>query len=56
MIVPRWFQKEAFNEIVKSIRRCVDPVLVEAATGSGKSIIVAMLSEYLVNKDRKSVV
>ncbi len=49
MIVPRWFQKEAFNEIVKSIRRCVDPVLVEAATGSGKSIIVAMLSEYLVN-------
>src|SRR5690554_4641070 len=43
----RPYQKNAFNAVMDWVRRSVDPCLVEAATGAGKSWIIAALASEL---------
>lgn len=43
----RWYQQEAHDEAVNFVRTSVEPCLIEAATGAGKSHIVAALAETL---------
>jgi len=47
MIQPRYYQQEAHDAVIEHWRRSTLPCLVEAATGSGKSVIVAMLAKTL---------
>lgn len=47
MITPRPYQQEAHDAVVESWKRSLEPVVVEAATGAGKSIIIAMLAKTL---------
>ncbi len=44
---PRPYQQEAHDAIINSWRRSLAPCLVEAATGAGKSIILAMVAKTL---------
>lgn len=43
----RWYQQEAHDAAIKWVRGSVDPCLIEAATGAGKSHIVAELANTL---------
>lgn len=47
MIQPRPYQQDAHDAVVDHWKRSTLPVLVEAATGAGKSVIVAMLAHTL---------
>lgn len=47
MIEPRWYQKAAHNAAIAFIKKTTAPCLIDAATGAGKSIIVAMLARTL---------
>lgn len=47
MLQPRFYQQEAHNAVIDHWRASTLPVLVEAATGAGKSVIVAMLAKTL---------
>lgn len=46
-LTPRPYQVEAHDRVVDNWKKSTDPVVVSAATGSGKSIIVAMLAKTL---------
>lgn len=47
MLTPRYYQTEAHDAVIDHWRASTLPVLVEAATGAGKSVIVAMLAKTL---------
>lgn len=47
MLVPRWYQESAHDAVINHWRASTLPVVVEAATGAGKSVIVAMLAKTL---------
>lgn len=47
MLVPRFYQQEAHDAVISHWKQSTLPALVEAATGSGKSIIVALLARTL---------
>lgn len=47
MLVPRFYQQEAHDAVVDHWKRSTLPVVVEAATGAGKSVIVALLARTL---------
>lgn len=47
MLAPRPYQQEAHDAVVASWRGSTAPVVIDAATGSGKSIIVALLAQTL---------
>ena len=47
MLQPRFYQQEAHDAVIAHWRASTLPVLVEAATGAGKSVIVAMLAKTL---------
>src|SRR5690554_340440 len=47
MLVPRYYQQEAHDAVVDHWKRSTLPVVVEAATGAGKSVIVALLARTL---------
>lgn len=47
MLTPRYYQSEAHDAVIEHWKRSTLPVLIEAATGSGKSVIVAMLAQTL---------
>lgn len=47
MLVPRWYQESAHDAVIDHWRASTLPVVVEAATGAGKSVIVAMLAKTL---------
>lgn len=51
----RPYQQDAFESVITWIKKCVDPCLVEAATGAGKSHVVAAIAEWLNNKSGKKV-
>lgn len=51
----RWYQQEASDAAWSWIRRCVDPCLIEAATGAGKSHIIADLSARIYGHSKKRV-
>lgn len=44
---PRFYQSEAEAAALAWVRKSLDPCLIEAATGAGKSLIVAMLAAAL---------
>lgn len=46
-ITPRWYQTEAHNAVVEHWKRSTLPVVVEAETASGKSVIIALLAKTL---------
>lgn len=47
MLVPRYYQQDAHDAVIKHWKGSTLPALVEAATGSGKSVIVALLAQTL---------
>lgn len=47
MLIPRPYQKEAHDAVVAHWKQSTLPVVVEAATGAGKSLIIAMLAKTL---------
>lgn len=47
MLTPRIYQQEAHDAVVEHWRKSTLPVVVEAATGAGKSVIIAMLAKTL---------
>lgn len=47
MLQPRWYQESAHDAVINHWRGSTLPVVVEAATGAGKSVIVAMLAKTL---------
>lgn len=47
MLVPRHYQSAAHDAVVDHWKRSTLPVVVEAATGAGKSVIVALLARTL---------
>lgn len=47
MLQPRWYQESAHDAVINHWRASTLPVVVEAATGAGKSVIVAMLAKTL---------
>ena len=47
MLTPRPYQSEAHDAAWNFIRTSTDPCLIEAATGAGKSIVVALLAETI---------
>lgn len=47
MLTPRYYQAEAHDAVIEHWKRSTLPVLIEAATGSGKSVIVALLAQTL---------
>lgn len=48
-LTPRPYQQEAHNEVIAHWKQSTQPVLVEAATGAGKSVIIALLAKTLHN-------
>lgn len=46
-LTPRDYQIEAHDAVIAEWKRTIVPCLVEAATGAGKSLIIAMLAETL---------
>lgn len=51
----RPYQEAAFNAAVNYIKKCFDPCLIEAATGAGKSHIIAAIAEWVNNTSGKKV-
>lgn len=52
-LTPRYYQTEAFEASVKHLIKTDEPGILELATGAGKSIIIAMLAEWLAGKNRR---
>lgn len=46
-LTPRSYQKDAHDIAIDNFKKSIEPIVISAATGSGKSIIVAMLAESL---------
>jgi len=51
----RWYQKEAADVAWDWVRQCIDPCVIEAATGAGKSHIIAALAERIHAHSKKRV-
>ena len=49
MLTPRPYQQAAHDAVIAHWRKSKEPVLVEATTGAGKSVIVALLARSLHN-------
>jgi len=47
MFQPRPYQQEAIDAAKAELRQGVDPILIEAATGAGKSLLIAYIAEWL---------
>lgn len=47
MFAPRPYQAAAIDAAKAELRAGVDPILIEAATGAGKSLLIAYLAEWL---------
>ena len=55
-LTPRYYQQEAFDAAVAHLVKSDEPGILELATGAGKSIIVAMLADWLAGKNRRVLV
>ena len=51
----RPYQQEAVNAAIEHIKKSVMPGLLELATGSGKSLIVAAMAKWIHEKSGKKV-
>ena len=49
MIKLRDYQKECVDVAIEHMRKSTKPIVIEAATGAGKSLIVAELARWLRN-------
>lgn len=47
MFKPRPYQQKAIDAAKEELRQSIDPILIEAATGAGKSLLIAYLAEWL---------
>lgn len=47
MLIPRYYQQEAHDAVISAWKQSNAPVVIEAATGGGKSLIIAMLAKSL---------
>ena len=47
MYTPRWYQQESHDAVIDWWKHTTDSCVVEAATGAGKSLIIAMLAKTL---------
>lgn len=47
VVTLRWYQQEAADSALEWVRRSVEPCLIEAATGAGKSHVIAAIAESL---------
>lgn len=43
----RWYQQEAVEAAMQWVKTCIDPALIIAATGAGKSHIIASIAEQI---------
>lgn len=55
MFKPREYQQDAINSVLSWIKSSIEPCLVEAATGAGKSIIVALVAKWIEENTGKKV-
>lgn len=55
MYKPRPYQQDAIDCIMQWIKKSIEPCLIEAATGSGKSIIVAQVAAKINEMSGKKV-
>ena len=55
MYTLRPYQKQAHDAVIDWVKRCLDPCLIEAATGSGKSLIVAALAATIHQMSGKKI-
>lgn len=55
-ITPRYYQKEAFDAAAAHMLKTAEPGILELATGAGKSIIIAMIADWLASKGRRVLV
>lgn len=55
-LTPRYYQQEAFDAAVAHVLKTDEPGILELATGAGKSIIIAMLADWLAGKNRRVLV
>jgi len=46
-IAPRYYQTEAHDAVIEHWKKSTLPVVIEAATGSGKSVVCALLAQTL---------
>lgn len=46
-LVPRWYQADAHDAVIAHWKQSTLPVVVEAETASGKSVIIALLAQTL---------
>jgi len=51
----RPYQQEAVNAIISNLRRSIDPIMIEVATGGGKSVIIAEAARILFEMTGKRV-
>lgn len=54
-LTPRPYQYRAHDAAWNSIKTCLDPVVIELATGAGKSLIGAMLGDTVLSHTGKRV-
>lgn len=54
-ITPRDYQQDAHDAAIEWIRKSIEPCLIEAPTGAGKSIIVAMLANTIFKMSGKRI-
>lgn len=55
MLTPRDYQQAAHDAAWQHMLRCLDPWIIDAVTGAGKSLIIAMLANTLREKTGKRV-
>tara|TARA_R110000765_G_scaffold85481_1_gene164892 strand:+ start:2651 stop:4471 length:1821 start_codon:yes stop_codon:yes gene_type:complete len=51
----RPYQQSAFDAAITYIKKCFEPCLIEAATGAGKSHIIAAIAEWIHTNSGKKV-
>ena len=55
MYTLRPYQKAAHDAVIEWIKGCLDPCLIEAATGSGKSLIIAAIAHTIHQMSGKKI-
>ena len=51
----RDYQQTAVDSVINHIKKCIDPCLLELATGAGKSLIVAEVAKWIADNTQKKV-
>ena len=53
MIVLRQYQKDVLNDLIRSTRKGHKKIILQAATGSGKTIMAGALVQYALSKGKR---